>query len=169
MPPHSTPRRLREAHLRGPRARHRDNVGEGVVLRKIHRHVLDRHRLHGLKTHATDGASRGAGFQPVLATWGNPCPCSFPGLGRTLSPPMNWIVLIGLVAVCGVLMLLERRGLRTTLALVMKGDVKRETRWLAQYGQSVCTGVAALLVFQLDPLPQHGKRAIVLIAAVVGG
>src|SRR2546423_2161504 len=93
--------------------------------------------------------------------------CSFPGLARTLSPPMNWIVLSGLVSVCGVLMLLERRGLRTTLALVMKGDVKRETRWLGQYGQSVCTGVAAVLVFQLDPRPQHGKLAIVLIGAVL--
>ena len=80
---------------------------------------------------------------------------------------MNWIVLTGLLGVCGVLMLLERRGLPTTLALVMKGDVKRETRWLAQYGQSVCTGVAALLVFQLDPRPRHGKLAIVLIAAVL--
>lgn len=32
----------------------------------------------------------------------------------------------------------------------MKGDVKRESRWLAQYGQSVCTPVACLLVWRLD-------------------
>lgn len=81
---------------------------------------------------------------------------------------MNLTLLIGLVAVCGVLMVLERRGLKTTLSLNMKGDVKRETRWLAQYGQSVCTGVAALLVFQLDPRPQRGRYALVIIGIVAG-
>lgn len=80
---------------------------------------------------------------------------------------MNLPLLIGLVALCAVLMVLERRGLKTTLALNMKGDVKRETRWLAQYGQSVCTGVAALLVFQLDPRPQRGRLALGVIAAVL--
>ena len=81
---------------------------------------------------------------------------------------MNLVLLGSLVALCAVLMVLERRGLKTTLALNMKGDVKRETRWLAQYGQSVCTGVAALLVFQLDPRPQRGKIALVIIAGVAG-
>lgn len=80
---------------------------------------------------------------------------------------MNLILLIGLAVLCAVLMVLERRGLRTTLALTMKGDVKRETRWLAQYGQSVCTAVAAVLVYQLDPRPQRAKLALVLIAAVL--
>ena len=79
---------------------------------------------------------------------------------------MNLTLLFSLVALCGVLMVLERRGLKTTLALKMKGDVKRETRWLAQYGQSVCTGVAALLVFQLDPRPHRGKLALSVIVAV---
>lgn len=81
---------------------------------------------------------------------------------------MNWIVLITLLAACAILMLLERRGLRTTLALNFKGDVKRETRWLAQYGQSVCTPVAALLVYQLDPgePATRAHRAIALIAGV---
>ena len=81
---------------------------------------------------------------------------------------MNPTLLIGLAAACAVLMVLERRGLKTTLSLNMKGDVKRETRWLAQYGQSVCTGVAALLVFQLDPRPQRGTFALVMIAIVAG-
>jgi membrane-associated phospholipid phosphatase len=82
---------------------------------------------------------------------------------------MNWVLFSILLAACAVLMFLERLGLPTTLALQFKGDVKRETRWLAQYGQSVCTPVAALLVFQLDsnspPIPLH--RAIVLIAGVL--
>jgi membrane-associated phospholipid phosphatase len=64
---------------------------------------------------------------------------------------MNWIPLICLLAACLLLMLLERLGLPTTLVLNMKGDVKRESRWLAQYGQAVCTIVAAVLILQLDP------------------
>ena len=68
-----------------------------------------------------------------------------------------------LVALCAGLMLLEKRGLKTTLALAFKGDIKRESRWLAQYGQAVCTVVAAALIWQLDP--RH--RAIVLPLLVI--
>jgi membrane-associated phospholipid phosphatase len=79
---------------------------------------------------------------------------------------MNWPLMVGLLAACALLMVLERRGLRTTLALTFKGDVKRETRWLAQYGQAVCTAVAALLVWQLDT---GGRRhALPVLGAVVG-
>jgi len=70
-----------------------------------------------------------------------------------------------LLVACVVLMLLERRGLRTTLALTFKGDIKRESRWLAQYGQAVCTALAAVLVWQLDP-PRRPK-VIALVVAVV--
>ena len=80
---------------------------------------------------------------------------------------MNLTLLGVLVGLCVLLMVLERRGLKTTLKLNMKGDVKRETRWLAQYGQSVCTGVGALLVFQLDPRPQRGRIALVVIGTVL--
>jgi membrane-associated phospholipid phosphatase len=81
---------------------------------------------------------------------------------------MHWTLLIILLAACALLMLLERLGLPTTLDLHFKGDVKRETRWLAQYGQSVCTPIAALLVYQLDPgdWNQRVHRAIVVIVAV---
>jgi len=51
---------------------------------------------------------------------------------------------------CIVMMLLESRGFPTTLRLSMKGDLKRESRLLAQYGQLVCTFVTALLIWQLD-------------------
>ncbi|HEX4793565.1 MAG TPA: phosphatase PAP2 family protein [Humisphaera sp.] len=78
---------------------------------------------------------------------------------------MNLPLLIGLVVSCGVLMLLESRGLPTTLALKFKGDIKRESRLLAQYGQFVCTVIAALLVWQLDP--PHRRGAIVLLIAVI--
>ena len=69
-------------------------------------------------------------------------------------------LILVLVALCGALMLVEYRGVRTTLELQFKGDIKRETRWLAQYGQSVCTPVAALIVWELDP---RGWRAALLV------
>ncbi len=75
-------------------------------------------------------------------------------------------LLLGLLAGSALLMILECRGLRTTLSLEMKGDVKRETRWLAQYGQAVCTAVVALLVLQLD---RGRPRAwVAVIVAVLG-
>ena len=63
---------------------------------------------------------------------------------------MSLPLLIGLLFSCGILMVLESRGLPTTLALHFKGDVKRETRWFAQYGQFACTLVAAILVWRID-------------------
>src|ERR1041385_1640719 len=81
---------------------------------------------------------------------------------------MNPLVLLILLAACVISFVLEWRGVPTTLDLNFKGDIKRETRWLAQYGQSVCTPIAALLVYQLDPgSPEvRAHRAIVVIAGV---
>jgi membrane-associated phospholipid phosphatase len=86
----------------------------------------------------------------------------------------NLTLFLSLVGACAVLMILEWRGLKTTLQLEMKGDVKRETRWLAQYGQALCTGIVCLLVFQLDrnhvdahlARPDHAWLAI--LVAVLG-
>ncbi len=64
---------------------------------------------------------------------------------------MPWIVLSVLAAACVILLLIERAGIRTTLVLEFKGDVKRETRFIAQYGQALCTIIAAVLMLQLDP------------------
>ena len=75
---------------------------------------------------------------------------------------------LGLAAACGVLMVLEWRGLPTTLSLSFKGDVKRESRWLAQYGQFVCTFVAAVLVWQIDRDPVHRWWPWVVLAAPFG-
>jgi undecaprenyl-diphosphatase len=71
---------------------------------------------------------------------------------------MSWVLLGCLAAACAILMIVERSGVRTTLVLTFKGDVKRETRWLAQYGQAVCTLVAVVLVLQLDRT--NGKRVV---------
>ena len=64
-------------------------------------------------------------------------------------------------------MVLESRGLPTTLTLSFKGDLKRETRFLAQYGQMLCTFFTALLVYQLDK--NRGLRICeALWSAVIG-
>src|SRR6478672_606581 len=78
---------------------------------------------------------------------------------------MNAGLLVILVTTCILLFLVERMRIPTTLNLDFKGDIKRESRWLAQYGQSVCTPVAALLVWQLDP--HAGWKPLEIIAAVL--
>lgn len=74
-----------------------------------------------------------------------------------------WVPLALLVA-AAVLMLLEARGLRTTLHLAFKGDIKRETAFLAQYGQSVATPIAAALAWSFDLA--NWKRPVTILAAV---
>jgi membrane-associated phospholipid phosphatase len=84
----------------------------------------------------------------------------------TTSPRMElWILLI-LLGACAVLFTLELLRVPTTLDLHFKGDIKRESRWLAQYGQSVCTPVAALLVWRLDP-SKPVQKAILIVATVL--
>lgn len=89
---------------------------------------------------------------------------------------MDYQLLALVLAGCAALLVLEFLGVRTTLSLEkqMKGDVKRESRWLAQYGQSVCTPVAAALVFCLDRAGRTRyadgvglRRSITIIAAVL--
>src|SRR5215213_9839009 len=92
------------------------------------------------------GAIAGKG-ETICVMWHGLSPCHI----TQMVSPLPAIAPIILLAACAVLMVLEWRGVRTTLELQFKGDVKRETRWLAQYGQSVCTPIAALLVYQLDP------------------
>ena len=79
---------------------------------------------------------------------------------------MNYVLLYSLIGLGFLLMILESRGMPVTLNLNFKGDIKRESQWLAQYGQAVCTAIAVVLVWQLDPSRQNAKLAI--IAASVG-
>src|SRR3954463_831615 len=76
---------------------------------------------------------------------------------------MQLWILIALLAACAVLFVLELLRVPTTLALHFKGDIKRESRWLAQYGQSVCTPVAALLVWRLDPRAPVTKGIMIVL------
>lgn len=62
-------------------------------------------------------------------------------------------------------MLLERAGVPVTVTLDFKGDLKRETRWFAQYGDSACTITAALLLWRLDR--QHPLVPVALATAVI--
>jgi membrane-associated phospholipid phosphatase len=79
---------------------------------------------------------------------------------------MNLPLLIALLAVAAAFLIAESLGAPLTLALTFKGDVKRETRWLAQYGQAVCTGVIALVVWRLDGVGPHRNAAWAIVAAV---
>ncbi len=59
---------------------------------------------------------------------------------------MTLTIVILLTVLAAVLMFLEMRGVPITLKLSMKGDIKRESAFLAQYGQSVATPIAAWLM-----------------------
>lgn len=83
---------------------------------------------------------------------------------------MNTAFLLALSAAAVALMLLEHFGLIGARELKLKGDIKRETRWIAQYGQGTCVIVAALLVWRLDPrrLPRSGYLLTPAIMLIVG-
>jgi undecaprenyl-diphosphatase len=79
---------------------------------------------------------------------------------------MNWLLPLILLIASALMMLLESRGLPTTLRLSFKGDVKRETAFLAQWGQSIATPLATLIVWQLDA--PHRRDAIIMFCGVLG-
>jgi undecaprenyl-diphosphatase len=76
-----------------------------------------------------------------------------------------WIFALIFAGLAAVFMLVEGRGVRTTLSLSFKGDIKRESAFLAQWGQSVATPLAGLLMWQLDPT--RWKQAIGLVVATL--
>src|SRR5688500_1577396 len=77
--------------------------------------------------------------------------------------PALFLVLLALTLAA---LLLEKRRLPSPLmSLAMKGDIRRESWWLQQYGQAVCTPVAGLLVWELDPI-DSGNKTVTLIASV---
>ena len=78
---------------------------------------------------------------------------------------MNWIIVTILLGASLTLMVMERRGVRTTLTLEFKGDVKRETRFIAQYGQLFCSIIVAILLWQLD---SRQVAPLVMLGAVFG-
>src|SRR5258705_13619469 len=83
---------------------------------------------------------------------------------------MVWVVPAILAVLAGLLMIIERRGAPVVLALEFKGDLKRESRWFAQYGQGACTLVAAGLMFLLDShwLGRYWHPGGILLVVVFG-
>lgn len=79
-----------------------------------------------------------------------------------------YIVIIALLAICGLFMALERRGAPLVLTLNFKGDIKRESRWVAQYGQFLCTLVAAMLIWRLDGDSRHTNAVWTVLIGVLG-
>lgn len=75
-----------------------------------------------------------------------------------------------LLALALAFMAAESLGAPLVLNLNFKGDIKRESRWFAQYGQAACTIVVAGLIWQLDVHRRADGRypALVLLAAVFG-
>lgn len=69
----------------------------------------------------------------------------------TLTPPMSLALVIILAVATLVLLALERGGAPVlTPQVKLKGDINRESGWVAQFGQGACVIVAALLVWRLD-------------------
>jgi membrane-associated phospholipid phosphatase len=79
---------------------------------------------------------------------------------------MSLALLTILLAATVILLFVEHRRLPSALNLPIKGDIKRESWWLQQYGQSICTPVAGLLIWELDPAEDATRKAVTLIAAV---
>jgi membrane-associated phospholipid phosphatase len=78
----------------------------------------------------------------------------------------NWVI-PALLAASAVMMVLERMGVRTVLRLPFKGDLKRESRFLAQYGQLACTILVAVLIWQVDPSRYRKGRIVPTVVAVI--
>jgi undecaprenyl-diphosphatase len=81
---------------------------------------------------------------------------------------MSVTLLFILLGVTAVLLIFEHMAGHPPLSLdlKLKGDIKRESWWLQQYGQAVCTAVAALLVWELDPV-DSGNKAVTLLLSVL--
>jgi membrane-associated phospholipid phosphatase len=77
---------------------------------------------------------------------------------------MNLVLVSILGGLCILLIIAERLGMRATLQLSFRGDIKRETACLSQYAQSACTPICFILVWQLDP--KGYQAALALLAAV---
>jgi membrane-associated phospholipid phosphatase len=75
----------------------------------------------------------------------------------------HWPMVAILLAGCSVMLIAESLGLPVVLKLDFKGDLKRENRWFAQYGQAACTLTAGIAVWLME---NHGWRyAVPLVLA----
>jgi membrane-associated phospholipid phosphatase len=84
-----------------------------------------------------------------------------------LAPGVPILVVAGLIGACALVMAAELAGVRTSVHLELKGDVARDSRWAAQYGQFTCVIVAAALVWQFESRQRRGRAVATLLIAVI--
>lgn len=80
---------------------------------------------------------------------------------------MNYWLLFSLLLASAIFMVLEMRGYRVVLQLSFKGDIKRESQWLAQFGQAVATAAAMALIYAFEPT--EWRKPIAVAATVLSG
>ena len=78
-----------------------------------------------------------------------------------------WLFLT-LAAASGFMMFLEMNGVPVVLQLPFKGDIKRESQFLAQFGQAVATLIVMALIYSFEHNRLGGRKAIAVLAAVFG-
>lgn len=81
------------------------------------------------------------------------------------------IVFVSLSIASVFMFILERKGAKVVLSLSFKGDIKRESRWLAQFGQGACTLAVAAILVCMDNQRRfrfHFSPACLLLVGVFG-
>ena len=76
-----------------------------------------------------------------------------------------WLV-FSLLAAAAAFMIAETRGLPVVLQLPFKGDIKRESLFLAQFGQAVATLITAWIMYAFEQTPLGARKALVTIGTV---
>jgi len=79
---------------------------------------------------------------------------------------MNVPLVIALLIAAAIMMVLEMCGAPVVLQLPMKGDIKRESQFLAQFGQAVATGITAWIMYSFEQTPLGAKKALVTVGTV---
>ncbi|HEY7089913.1 MAG TPA: phosphatase PAP2 family protein [Tepidisphaeraceae bacterium] len=77
----------------------------------------------------------------------------------------KWTALAVLVAATIALGTFERLGWLRPTHVSFRGDLQRESQFLAQFGQAACTVIVVLLIWLLDP--SNRRRILPLVAAVI--
>jgi membrane-associated phospholipid phosphatase len=81
---------------------------------------------------------------------------------------MNLWLVFSLLGASAAFMIAEMNGAPVVLQLPFKGDIKRESQFLAQFGQAVATLITAWLMYAFEQTPLGAKKALVTIGTVFG-
>ncbi|HEX8324587.1 MAG TPA: phosphatase PAP2 family protein [Tepidisphaeraceae bacterium] len=79
---------------------------------------------------------------------------------------MNYWLLTSLFVASAIMIVLERRGVPVVLQLSFKGDIKRESLWLQQWGQLVATVIAVAIIYSFERTPVGLHKAAAVGATV---